>query len=99
MSKSGSGKTGHAEVVHFEYDPKIISYDELLEVFWKVHDPTKLNRQGKSVGPQYRSVIFYHTEKQRDLAKKYKEKLGASRAILRPNCDRDCGVYEILFGG
>src|ERR1700704_3997099 len=72
--KIGSGKTGHAEVVHIQYDPKVISYDELLEVFWKMHDPTTLNRQGKNVGPQYRSVVFYHTDKQRDLAKHYKEK-------------------------
>jgi peptide-methionine (S)-S-oxide reductase len=80
----GTGQTGHAEVVHFEYDPKVISYDELLEVFWKMHDPTTLNRQGKSVGTHYRSVIFYHTDKQRDLAKKYKEKLGASHAYADP---------------
>jgi peptide-methionine (S)-S-oxide reductase len=80
----GTGQTGHAEVVHIEYDPKIISYDELLEVFWKMHDPTTLNRQGKSVGTHYRSVIFYHTDKQRDLAKKYKEKLSASHAYSDP---------------
>ena len=79
-----SGKTGHAEVVHIEYDPKIISYDELLEVFWKMHDPTTLNRQGKNVGPQYRSVIFYHTDRQRDLAKHYKEKLSASHIYADP---------------
>jgi len=79
-----SGKTGHAEVVHIEYDPKVISYDELLEVFWKMHDPTTLNRQGKNVGPQYRSVIFYHTDKQRDLAQHYKEKLNASHAYADP---------------
>src|SRR5690348_2453249 len=59
-----SKRSGHAEVVHIEYDPKVLSYDELLEVFWKVHDPTTLNRQGKNVGPQYRSIIFYHTDKQ-----------------------------------
>ena len=80
----GSGKTGHAEAVHIEYDAKAISYDELLEVFWKMHDPTTLNRQGKNVGPQYRSVIFYHNDKQRDLAKQYKEKLGATHAYADP---------------
>ena len=80
----GSGKTGHAEVVHIEYDPKVISYDELLEVFWKMHDPTTLNRQGKNVGPQYRSVVFYHTDKQRDLAKHYKEKLSESHVYADP---------------
>jgi peptide-methionine (S)-S-oxide reductase len=80
----GSGKSGHAEVVHLEYDPKVISYDELLEVFWKMHDPTTLNRQGKNAGSQYRSVIFYHTDKQRDLANQYKEKLGAAHAYNAP---------------
>jgi peptide-methionine (S)-S-oxide reductase len=80
----GSGKTGHAEVVHIQYDPNVISYDELLEVFWKMHDPTTLNRQGKNVGPQYRSVVFYHTDKQRDLAKHYKEKLAESHVYADP---------------
>jgi peptide-methionine (S)-S-oxide reductase len=80
----GSGTTGHAEVVHIEYDPKVISYDELLEVFWKMHDPTTLNRQGKNVGPQYRSVVFYHTDKQRDLAKHYKDKLSKSHVYADP---------------
>ncbi len=79
-----SGKSGHAEVVHIEYDPKVISYDELLEVFWKMHDPTTLNRQGKNVGPQYRSVIFYHTDNQRDLAKHYKGKLSESHVYADP---------------
>jgi peptide-methionine (S)-S-oxide reductase len=79
-----SKRSGHAEVVHIEYDPKIISYDELLEVFWKMHDPTTPNRQGKNVGPQYRSVIFYHTDTQRKLAEKYKEKLSATHAFNAP---------------
>ena len=79
-----SKRSGHAEVVHIAYDPKILSYDELLEVFWKMHDPTTLNRQGKNVGPQYRSVIFYHTDKQRDLAERYKEKLNATHAFDGP---------------
>lgn len=79
-----SGLSGHAEVVQIGYDPKVISYDELLEVFWKVHDPTTLNRQGKNAGTQYRSVIFYHTDKQRQLAERYKEKLNASHAFARP---------------
>jgi len=76
-----SGLTGHAEVVDFQYDPSVISYDDLLEVFWKVHDPTTLNRQGTNIGPQYRSVVFYHTDKQRELAERYKEKLNASGAF------------------
>lgn len=63
-----SGLTGHAEVVQISYNPNIISYLELLEIFFKTHDPTSLNRQGNDVGTQYRSVIFYHNDKQRDLA-------------------------------
>ena len=79
-----SGTTGHAEVTQITYDPKIISYDELLEVFWKTHDPTTLNRQGNDVGTQYRSVIFYHSEEQKQLAEKYKEELNKSGAWDRP---------------
>lgn len=63
-----TGRTGHAEVVHIEFDPEVISFGELLEVFWKVHDPTTLNRQGADVGTQYRSVIFYHSEEQKTVA-------------------------------
>jgi len=79
-----SGTTGHAEVTQITYDPSIISYDELLEVFWKTHDPTTLNRQGNDVGTQYRSVIFYHNEKQKELAEKYKEELDKSGAWDNP---------------
>jgi peptide-methionine (S)-S-oxide reductase len=69
-----SGKTGHAETVEMVYDPKIVSYNELLEVFWKIHDPTALNRQGLDIGTQYRSAIFYHNDKQKEAALKSKEK-------------------------
>jgi peptide methionine sulfoxide reductase msrA/msrB len=79
-----TGMTGHAEVVRIHYDPKTISYDELLEVFWKTHDPTTLNRQGLDVGPQYRSVIFFHNDQQRRLAEHYKQKLDASGAFKAP---------------
>ncbi|WP_436516270.1 peptide-methionine (S)-S-oxide reductase MsrA [Ekhidna sp. To15] len=72
------GQTGHAEVIQLDYDPDVISYKELLEVFWKTHDPTTLNRQGNDVGTQYRSAIFYHTEEQKQLAEKYKKKLNDS---------------------
>lgn len=73
-----TGETGHAEVIQLDYDPKVISYDELLEVFWKTHDPTTLNRQGNDVGTQYRSAVFYHNEEQRQLAESYKKKLDDS---------------------
>jgi|WetSurMetagenome_2_1015567.scaffolds.fasta_scaffold32784_4 peptide-methionine (S)-S-oxide reductase len=73
-----TGTTGHAEVTQITYDPSIISFDELLEVFWKTHDPTTLNRQGNDVGTQYRSVIFYHNEEQKELAENYKVELDKS---------------------
>ena len=70
--------TGHAEVVQVVYDPKQITFDELLSVFWQTHDPTTLNRQGNDVGPQYRSVIFYHSDEQKEKAERYKAELGQS---------------------
>lgn len=65
-----SGSTGHAEVIQVEFDPAVISYEKLLGVFWKAHDPTTLNRQGHDVGTQYRSAIFYHDEAQKAAAEK-----------------------------
>jgi len=73
-----SDKTGHAEVVHIEYDPSIVSYERLLELFWINHDPTTLNRQGPDFGTQYRSVIFYHTEEQKEQAQASLEELDNS---------------------
>lgn len=70
-----TGKTGHAEVVQVTFNPDIIGFEELLEIFWKTHDPTTLNRQGNDVGPQYRSAVFYHNEEQKSLAEHYKKKL------------------------
>ena len=70
-----AGKTGHAECSQIIFDPKVISYAELLKVFWKIHDPTELNRQGADMGTQYRSVIFYHNEEQKKLAENYKNEL------------------------
>lgn len=70
-----TGTTGHAEVCQISYDPSKISYDELLEVFWKTHDPTTRNRQGNDVGTQYRSIILFHDEEQQRLAASYKAKL------------------------
>lgn len=78
------GNTGHAEVVQIIYDPQVISFDELLEVFWQTHDPTTLNRQGNDIGPQYRSVIFYHTPEQKEKAERYKKALDESGAFPRP---------------
>ena len=79
-----SKTTGHAECLNIVYDPKKISFDELLEIFWQVHDPTTLNRQGADVGPQYRSVIFWHNEEQRAKASKYKTELDKSGAFDKP---------------
>lgn len=79
-----SGATGHAEVIQVIYDPAKISFVDLLEVFWGVHDPTTLNRQGADVGTQYRSVIFYTNADQKKLAEDYKKKLNASGAFPQP---------------
>ena len=67
-----TGKTGHAEVAKIEYDKKIISYKQILNIFWQAHDPTTLNRQGNDTGTQYRSVIYYHNEEQKKLANESK---------------------------
>lgn len=79
-----TGLTGHAEVIQVTYDPRVISFAELLEVFWRTHDPTTLNRQGGDTGTQYRSSVFYHNEQQRKLAEHYKQAVDASGAFDRP---------------
>ena len=79
-----TGSTGHAEVCQIEYDPEKISYEELLEVFFEIHDPTTLNRQGNDVGTQYRSVIFYHNEDQKKKAEKLKAELDAKGLWKNP---------------
>lgn len=79
-----SGLTGHAEVIQLTYDPAKITYEELLEIFWKTHDPTTLNRQGADEGTQYRSVIYYHNEEQKKLALFYKQKLDDAKAFNAP---------------
>ena len=77
-------KTGHAEVVQVEYDPNVISYEHLLDVFWSTHDPTQLNRQGPDVGVQYRSAIFCHDSQQEKIAKESKENLANSGKLGKP---------------
>lgn len=79
-----TGRTGHAEVVQVEYDPSEVSFDDLLDVFWRAHDPTTMNRQGPDVGTQYRSVIFRHSPEQQAAANASKEKLQASGRFSDP---------------
>ncbi len=76
--------TGHAEALQIVYDPAVITFDELLEVFWQTHDPTTLDRQGNDVGPQYRSVVFYHDQKQKEKAEHYKAELNKTGAFNSP---------------
>lgn len=78
------GDTGHAEVVQLSYDPEAISYDGLLEAFWEMHNPTQLNRQGPDMGTQYRSVVFYHDEAQREAAERVKQALDSSGRFSGP---------------
>ena len=75
-------KTGHAEAIELEYDPSVISYEKLLEIFWENHDPTALNRQGPDMGSQYRSAVFYHTYEQKILAEKFKKNLESSEKFI-----------------
>ena len=79
-----SGQTGHAEAVQVTFDPAIISYADLLEIFWKTHDPTTLNQQGPDVGTQYRSAVFYHNQEQKKIAEAYKQQLVESKAFEKP---------------
>ncbi len=79
-----TGNTGHAEVVQIVYEPSVISFTELLEVFWQTHDPTTLNRQGADVGTQYRSAVFYHSDKQKKTAEELKLSLDLSGAFSGP---------------
>lgn len=79
-----TGLTGHAEVVQIKFDPQVITYAEVLEIFWNTHDPTTLNKQGADEGTQYRSVVFYHTEAQKKTAEAYKIQLDKSGAFKNP---------------
>lgn len=79
-----SNRTGHVEVVHIEFDPKLIEYEKLLDIFWANHNPTQVNRQGPDFGSQYRSVIFYHSIEQKKIAEKSKQALEASKKWGKP---------------
>ncbi|MBX2894148.1 MAG: peptide-methionine (S)-S-oxide reductase MsrA [Cyclobacteriaceae bacterium] len=79
-----TGLTGHAEVVQIKFDPSVITYAEVLEIFWNTHDPTTLNKQGADEGTQYRSVVFYHTEDQKKTAEAYKIQLDKSGVYKNP---------------
>lgn len=78
------GDTGHAEVARLTFDPSVITFEELLEVFWNVHDPTTLNRQGNDVGTQYRSGVYFHNDEQKQIAEAYKTQLDASDTWADP---------------
>ncbi len=77
-------ETGHAEVVEVTFDPEKVTYEQILEVFWTKHDPTQVDRQGPDVGTQYRSVVFYHNDKQKTAALKSKEALDKSKKFRKP---------------
>ncbi|MFZ5972720.1 MAG: peptide-methionine (S)-S-oxide reductase MsrA [Bacteroidota bacterium] len=79
-----TGLTGHAEVAQITFDPKVVSFEEILEIFWNTHDPTTLNKQGADEGTQYRSVIFYHNETQKKTAEAYKQQLTAAKTFKNP---------------
>jgi peptide-methionine (S)-S-oxide reductase len=84
-----SGRTGHAESIQIKFDPKAINFEKILDIFWRTHDPTTLNRQGNDVGTQYRSSIFYHNQKQKEIAEKSK------RALEKEGLYKDPIVTEI----
>ena len=92
-----TGRTGHAESVHVVFDPQRISYEQLLEAFWGMHDPTTPNRQGPDVGSQYRSVVFYHSEQQREAGERLTSRARAERGVQREaHRDRDRAGRPVL---
>ena len=91
-----TGTTGHAESTQIQFDPKIISFEKILDIFWHTHDPTTLNRQGSDVGTQYRSAIFYHNEKQKEVAEKSKKEVQAEGAYKDPIVTEIC-PFKIFY--
>ena len=83
------GVTGHTESIQVKFDPNVISFEKILDIFWHTHDPTTLNRQGNDIGTQYRSAIFYHDEKQKEIAEKSKKDLEQKGLYRRSYCDRN----------
>lgn len=79
-----TGQTGHAEVIQIKFDPKIVSFEDLLYVFWRTHDPTTLNQQGADKGTQYRSAVFYHSEEQKEIAEKSKKETDLAKLYKDP---------------
>lgn len=93
-----SGRTGHAEVIRLHFDPEVISFRKILAVFFAIHDPTTPNRQGNDIGTQYRSVIYWHTEEQRDMAQAFIEDL-ERRKIYRDNVVTELAPLQNYFPG
>ena len=91
-----TGTTGHAEAAQIEFDPTVISFEKLLEVFWHTHDPTTLNRQGNDIGTQYRSAIFYHNDKQREIAEKSKRRI-EDKGIFRDPIVTEITQFEKFY--
>ncbi len=91
-----TGLTGHAEVVQVKFNQEVISYEEILEIFWNTHDPTTLNRQGNDEGPQYRSVVFYHNEQQKKIAEQYKEQLSKS-GVFKNSIVTEISPFTIFY--